>query len=246
MVKEALSDIDWLSRDGSLLVTDVFTGEEVTAIREEITAALEATPEGSQAIRSRAGRIYAARNMLSIFPAALTLWQREPLLSLLRETLGDEFGLVRGLYFDKHPEKSWSLPWHKDLTIAVERNDLPTTEFKNPTTKAGVAHVEASTAVLNQMLTLRIHLDRVTEANGPLLVIPGSHHDGKTPAAGSSDFRAILSAGGDVLAMRPLLSHSSGESHEGTTSHRRILHLEFAGQRELPDGYKWHTFLPPD
>ena len=48
---------------------------------------------------------------------------------------------------------------------------------------------------------------------------------------------------GDVLLMRPLLAHCSNRSYAGTLRHRRILHLEFAGSADLPDGYTWHTFL---
>jgi hypothetical protein len=44
--------------------------------------------------------------------------------------------------------------------------------------------------------------------------------------------------------MRPLLSHASGRSGEGTALHRRVLHLEFAADPVLPDGYQWHTFIP--
>ena len=49
----------------------------------------------------------------------------------------------------------------------------------------------------------------------------------------------------DVLLMRPLLSHCSGHSDPDTARHRRILHLEFSPVRGLPDGYEWHTFVPP-
>ena len=76
----------------------------------------------------------------------------------LAEVLGEECGLVRGLYFDKPPDQSWSLPWHRDQTIAVADNRLPTTYFRNPTKKEGVLHVEAPRELLQQMLTLRIHL----------------------------------------------------------------------------------------
>lgn len=47
----------------------------------------------------------------------------------------------------------------------------------------------------------------------------------------------------DVLAMRPLISHSSGASKSGTHRHRRILHLEFAASPHLPDGMQWHDFV---
>ena len=164
------------------------------------------------------------------------------LSSLLSETLGSNFGLVRGLYFDKHPDRTWSLPWHKDLTIAVKDNSLASTQFTKPTNKSGVAHVEAPVQVLESMLTLRIHLDKVTEENGPLEVAVGSHANGKQPDANHKAQKILVNAG-DVLAMRPMLSHTSGSSDAKTRMHRRILHLEFAANEILADGYQWHQFL---
>jgi hypothetical protein len=74
-------------------------------------------------------------------------------------------------------------------------------------------------------------------------VLPGSHRGGKDAGASGNEVR-ILCGRGDVLLMRPLLSHCSGHSAAGTTRHRRVLHLEFSGVRDLPDGYAWHTFTP--
>ncbi len=92
------------------------------------------------------------------------------------------------------------------------------------------------------MLTLRIHLDEVTDENGPLEVAVGSHQNGKEPDAVNTNVSTVTCQAGDVLAMRPLLSHTSGSSKVGTTRHRRILHYEFAGQPTLPDGYEWSLF----
>jgi ectoine hydroxylase-related dioxygenase (phytanoyl-CoA dioxygenase family) len=92
------------------------------------------------------------------------------------------------------------------------------------------------------MITLRIHLDPATPDNGPLEVIPGSHASRDTNP-NCEDVR-ILAAAGDVLAMRPLLLHASGESSPVSPSHRRVIHLEFAGEPTLPEGYRWHQFVP--
>jgi ectoine hydroxylase-related dioxygenase (phytanoyl-CoA dioxygenase family) len=160
----------------------------------------------------------------------------------LLELLGSEFGLVRVLYFDKPPGETWALPWHKDLTIAVRDNTLASARFSKPTRKAGVPHVEAPREVLDAMVTARIHLDEVTEENGPLKVLPGSHRDGKRLRLGEVAPETILANRGDVLLMRPLLVHSSGRSHPSSQRHRRILHLEFAAARTLPDGFAWHDY----
>ena len=201
-----------------------------------------ATNSASAAVKNRKGAVYAARNILTDLPACCDIAKLQSLTLLLTEVLGSDYGLVRGLYFDKHPERTGSLPWHKDLTIAVKDNSLPTDEFSKPTNKSGVDHVEASERILERMLTLRIHLDPVTHDNGPLEVAVGSHRNGKQSASDHQSTK-ILTGAGDVLAMRPMLSHMSGSSAPNSKLHRRILHLEFAADRELPDGYDWHQFL---
>lgn len=205
-------------------------------------AALTATADPHLA-RSSRGHVYAARNLLEVIPEVKTCWRSGVLLETLREVLGQRFGLVRVLFFDKPPDRTWALAWHKDTAIAVRDNALPTSQFSRPTVKAGVPHVIASDEILRRMLTLRIHLDEVTDENGPLQVVPGSHRSKTDEGAGVNAAVAIHAAVGDVLAMRPLLSHSSGASHPGTTRHRRILHLEFAADEQLPDGYRWHDFV---
>ena len=64
------------------------------------------------------------------------------------------------------------------------------------------------------MVALRVHLDPCGPADGPLRVIPGSHLKGKM---GDEELRAyarepyedLTAEVGDVIAMRPLLVHSS-------------------------------------
>lgn len=238
---------DWhlqLERDGYTLLRHVFPATTVQSVLDAWQTLVEQRPDDPGLIRNANGVVFAGRNLVARFPLARDLWRCPKLLQVITATLGLDAGLVRGLWFDKPPDQTWSLAWHKDLTIAVERNDLPSTHFAHPTIKAGVSHVEAPVELLQRMLTLRVHLDPMTDDNGPLQVVPGSHHSGKQLAAEThSAGVTILGEPGDVLVMRPLLTHASGNSREGTSQHRRILHLEFAGARELPDGYRWHDFV---
>lgn len=230
-----------LDRDGFYLLRGTFSPADCDHLLGEWEAASAADANG--VMRSAAGAVYGARNILDLWPDALRVVDQPALADAVRSVLGPGVGLVRILYFDKPPGESWALPWHKDLAVAVKDNRLPSCEFGRPTTKYGVPHVEAPAWLLEQMLTARLHLDKVTEENGPLRVLPGSHRDGKGSSTTGNEVR-VLCDRGDVLLMRPLLSHCSGHSAEGTNRHRRILHLEFSGVRELPDGYAWHTFIP--
>jgi hypothetical protein len=235
--------IERVEGDGFAVVPGVYSSVECAAIAQALQAALAECGDVSAALRRANGAIYGARNLLSIFPLARSLWRKPSLLDLLTAALGAHFGLVRGLYFDKPPEGNWSLPWHQDLTIAVKDHALPSDRFRNRTTKAGVPHVEAPDEILRPMLTLRIHLDDVTSENGPLQVLPGTHISRDAPAL--REAVTIFAAAGDVLAMRPLLAHASAPSVAGTSCHRRIIHLEFAASGDLPDGYEWHSFIRP-
>jgi hypothetical protein len=236
---------DWrlrkLAEIGFVLLEEVYTSAQINQLVIGLQKSFEQQP--ASAICGAAGGVYAARNVLELFPEAATVWRQAPLPETLTAVLGPEAGLVRGLYFDKPPDQSWGLPWHKDVTIAVRDNRLPSSSFSKPTVKGGVPHVEAPREVLEKMLSVRIHLDEVTDENGPLKVLPGSHRTGKESTAADCPV-TILAGRGDVLLMRPLLDHASGHSSPGTRRHRRILHLEFAGVAELTDGYQWFDFRP--
>jgi ectoine hydroxylase-related dioxygenase (phytanoyl-CoA dioxygenase family) len=98
--------------------------------------------------------------------------------------------------------------------------------------KEGVVYAHAPANALSRVLALRIHLDDSTERNGPLRVLPGSHERGvmtdeeiERLVPQTSPVECVVQRGG-VLAMRPLLVHSSSKSHDD--SPRRVLHIEYA------------------
>ena len=235
-----------IDRDGFAVLRHVFDRCEIDRSLDDLECVLRMQKDEEGSIRSSRELVYAARNLISVWPRSLELARAPALCQTVCELLGPGCGLVRALFFDKPPGRSWSLPWHKDMTIAVRDNSQPSEHFCKPTTKAGVPHVEAPQWLLERILTARIHLDDVTDENGPLRVVPGSHRSGKEPldvAANDPRVQSILVSAGDVLLMRPLVAHSSGNSREGTWRHRRIVHLEFAPAGPLPDSYQWYEFL---
>lgn len=235
--------LDMLERDGYTVLPNVFSNQAVAHMVCCLEALFGDRGGAEASIRGEEGAVYAARNILTLWPEAADVWRVPPLTDILTAVLGPKFGLVRILFFDKPPGQTWTLPWHKDLTIAVRDNQLSSREFSKPTRKAGVPHVEAPLSVLESMLTARIHLDEATLENGPLKVVPGSHRTGKALTLDLAPPTCVLAQRGDVLLMRPLLAHCSGKSHPRTERHRRVLHLEFAASPELPDGYAWHDFI---
>jgi ectoine hydroxylase-related dioxygenase (phytanoyl-CoA dioxygenase family) len=100
-------------------------------------------------------------------------------------------------------------------------------------------------AILEQMLTVRIHLDKTDASNGALKVIPGSHCDGKLNDLEIDRFKQNNSTictceSGGILLMRPLLLHASSAAI--IPSHRRVIHLDYASC-DLPNGLEWYTQL---
>jgi ectoine hydroxylase-related dioxygenase (phytanoyl-CoA dioxygenase family) len=182
------------------------------------------------------------RNLLELVPSVRTLAQSQEIRSLVEPILGENARIVRGISFDKQPTANWKVPWHQDLTIAVKnRLDIP--DFQPWSVKAGIPHVQPPVEILEQMLTVRIHLDRTDESNGALKVIPSSHAQGKLTTAEidvwkqlDSSISANCQAGG-ILLMRPLLLHAS--SMAIVPSHRRVIHLEYANC-SLPAGLEWY------
>jgi len=236
---------DWqtqLEIDGFVLLPGVLNSHEIaTALAEWDDVCRQNTND--PAILANDGPAYGARNLLQLWPQVRELANQPRLREPLLELLGANAGVVRALFFDKPPGHTWALPWHKDYSIAV-REHLVGDILTKPTTKAGVPHVMASAELLHAMVTARIHLDEVTPDNGPLRVIPGSHRHFEMGRDDPREPVAICCAAGDVLLMRPLLTHSSGHSKTEANLHRRIVHLECAASPELPGGYQWHSFHP--
>ena len=108
------------------------------------------------------------------------------------------------------------------------------------TSKAEGVSVQPPVAVLENVVTLRIHLDDCDATNGALKVVPGSHRHGVVPAAAIASYTpntitCAVPAGGAML-MKPLLLHASNRSTSPRP--RRVIHLEFASA-ELPAGLAW-------
>ena len=162
---------------------------------------------------------------------------------LANEILGSEGRVVRSILFDKSPGSNWDVAWHQDVTIAVqERHELP--GFGPWSIKGGVTCVQPPAAVLENMVTIRLHLDDCGPENGPLLVIPDSHRRGVIAietldvAQCERDAVACTADQGAALLMRPLLLHASKKSL--VQQHRRVLHLDFAAL-PLPTPLRWRT-----
>lgn len=246
-----------LVRDGCQLIRGVLSPADVNLAKTRCEDLLQSSSTG---VLSSRGVPYGARNVLELWPDAATLVRSDSLQRLVQDQIGPQAAVVRGLLFDKPPTRSWTLPWHRDRTIAVENIDvnLIPSGFSSPTRKAGTLHLCAPNELLEQMLTLRFSLDPMTNENGQLVVLPGSHST-TTGIETDADLAGIPSGNnkgrvgepqpiycdaGDVFVMRPLLAHSSNKSSSSTQMRRRVIHLEICNQQLLPAPLRWKNASP--
>lgn len=159
----------------------------------------------------------------------------------LRSLLPSGLSPVRSILFDKTAAENWPVFWHQDLTIAVVQER--SVEGYGPWSfKDGWVHVQPPEAVLEHMVTLRLHLDDTPASNGALRVIPGSHRHGRLSSeqlAACLDQPAVTCEcqAGDVLLMSPLILHSSHRSE--SPARRRVLHFEHARLADLDSNLEW-------
>ena len=225
-----------IDADGYAVVDDVLDHEAVAHLCNEIDRA------GIESLaKQRAGKAFGLRDLMNVVPVTRTLANSNTLMSLVKPILGNSARLVRGIYFDKHKDANWKVAWHQDLTIAV-REKIDTEGFCSWSMKAGLTHVQPPVSVLEKMVALRVHLDPADESNGGLRVLPGTHRYGRLDADQIQNLRNEVNAvtctvrSGGIIAMRPLLLHSSLPSAH--PHHRRVLHFEYAAT-DLPDKLEW-------
>jgi ectoine hydroxylase-related dioxygenase (phytanoyl-CoA dioxygenase family) len=195
---------------------------------------LEKTLASPLLTRSSAGVRHALRH------PGITEFARHPeLLSIAQAIVGSGAFPFRATLFEKGVRANWLVVWHQDTALPLrERRDVP--GWGPWSVKQGIEYAHAPAGALCSILALRIHLDESTIDNGPLRVIP------KTHALGVLDDPAIqeivtkrphtecVVAKGGLLAMRPLILHSSSKSR--TQAPRRVLHIEYSGSKYIGDG----------
>jgi hypothetical protein len=163
-----------------------------------------------------------------------------PIGGIAARHLGPATIPVRAVLFDKTPTTNWALGWHQDRTIVV-RQRIEVEGFGPWTVKAGLQHVEPPFGVLEQMITLRIHLDAVPADNAPLMIALGSHRRGRiaedriAAVLDASEVRECLAEPGDVWCYATPILHASRAS---SGAQRRVLQVDYHSE-SLPDGLSW-------
>jgi Phytanoyl-CoA dioxygenase (PhyH) len=218
------------TENGYVFVPNVLTRQKCTAIVEQITPSLTASG-GSRCLLTQPWCVALAKHLLQH--------------SGLSPLIPAEFIAVQCTYFQKSAAQNWLVPFHQDLSIPVaEKVTAP--ELQGWSHKEGGTFVQAPTAILEQLVAVRLHLDPCGEADGALRLIPGSHRYGRIAPAATTQFHATQpivtcpAQPGDILILRPLILHASSKATG--SSQRRVLHFLFAPP-QLPYGLSWRPMV---
>jgi hypothetical protein len=229
MVEESTPEISSFEQAGFAVIRSVVGMDEIVVLREAVE------------VLRPSSLVPGWRNLLSQCEAVRRFASSAPPRGIAASILGSAARPVHATLFDKTPDANWYGTWHQDLTIAVKKR-IDVQGFGPWSVKEGVQHVQPPVAVLEGMVSLRVHLDPCAAENGALKFISGSHQHGILDSADLSSWRdnhphVICPADtGDVVIMRLLLLHSSSKSQ--VPGHRRVLQIEYAGV-DLPGGLEW-------
>jgi hypothetical protein len=230
----ALQDtLNQFDLNGFAVIDNIYSSEEIT----QLQSIIENTDTSAETFR-KSSDLFAIRQFLKEVPQTLPYIFNEKLKKIIN-TFGLDYFSVKSIYFDKPGESNWFVAYHQDLTVSVDKKIL-IEGFGPWTVKQKQFAVQPPLNILENIFTIRIHLDDTNEENGALKVIPESHKNQiYRPETINWDVETEVSCNvpkGGIMLMKPLLLHSSGRTVND--SRRRVIHIEFSNI-ELPENLEW-------
>jgi ectoine hydroxylase-related dioxygenase (phytanoyl-CoA dioxygenase family) len=219
---------------GFAVINAVFSQKEL----DEINHVLQHIDTSKENFR-KSEDLFAIRQFLKEVPEIKDLVFNDNIKKVVKEIFGEKYFVVKSIYFDKPETSNWYVAYHQDLTISVDKKlDLP--DFGPWTTKKNQFAVQPPLDILENIYTIRIHLDDTDENNGALKVVPKSHAKGiyrPETIDWTVETEEICNVEkGGIMIMKPLTLHGSNRTTNGKK--RRVIHIEFS-DRELPEVLQW-------
>lgn len=219
---------------GFSVISNIFSDEEI----EHISNIINDIDTSKETFR-KSEDLFAIRQFLKEIPEIKNLIFNENIKKIIKEVFGEQYFVVKSIYFDKPERSNWYVAYHQDLTISVDKKTaLP--NFGPWTTKQNQFAVQPPLDILENIYTIRIHLDDTDEHNGALKVVPRSYAKGiyrPETIDWSIETEHICNVErGGVMLMKPLTLHGSNRTTNGKK--RRVIHIEFS-DRELPEEIQW-------
>ncbi|AZB27439.1 phytanoyl-CoA dioxygenase [Chryseobacterium bernardetii] len=223
-----------IEKYGFSVINEVFSDEEVA----QITHVLDNIDTSKENFR-KSQDLFAIRQFLKEVPEIKDLIFNDNIRTIINEIFGDQYFVVKSIYFDKPETSNWYVAYHQDLTISVDKK-LEISGFGPWTTKQNQFAVQPPLDILENIYTIRIHLDETDENNGALKVVPKSHAKGiyrpETIDWMVETEEICKVKKGGVMLMKPLTLHGSNRTTNGKK--RRVIHIEFS-DKELPEALQW-------
>lgn len=219
---------------GFTTITNIFTTKEINDLITEIEKA-DTTADTFR----KSANLFAIRRFVKEIPNIKPLIFNQKIIDIIHTLFGTDYFVVKSIYFDKPGASNWFVAYHQDLTIsAKERHNI--NGYGPWTVKQGQFAVQPPLDVLENIYTIRIHLDDTDANNGALKVIRGSHAKGicmpeTIDRNNETEVTCEVPAGG-IMIMKPLLLHSSARTLNN--SRRRVIHIEFS-DITLPKPLQW-------
>jgi hypothetical protein len=223
---------------GFTVIENIYSRDEV----EQIIKTINQTDSSRLTFRKSAD-IFAIRQFLKEVPETADLIFSDNLKAVIRQLFGDDYFVVKSIYFDKPETSNWFVSYHQDLTISVDKK-MDIENYGPWTVKQNQFAVQPPIDILENIFTIRIHLDDTDENNGGLKVVPKSHlkniYRPETIDWTIEKEEICKVPTGGLMIMKPLILH--GSSKTTNNKKRRVVHIEFSN-RELPKDLEWSEKL---
>jgi len=234
-LKKHKSEIEAL---GFTTIENIYSAEEIQQIIDTIDQV-----DTSKDTFRKSCDLFAIRQFLKEVPATKNLIFNEKLKVIIEELFGKNYFVIKSIYFDKPESSNWYVSYHQDLTISVDKK-MELEHFGFWTTKQNQFAVQPPIEILENIYTIRIHLDETNENNGALKVIEKSHlkkiyRPENIDWSIEKETTCNVNKGG-IMIMKPLLLHSSSRTTDNRK--RRVIHIEFS-DINLPNELNWSEKL---
>ena len=154
-----------LDEFGFSVIENVYSVEEIKSIDHFINRL-----DTSKPIFRKSEDLFAIRQFLKEISEIKPLLFNDNLVEIVREIGGNDCFIVKSIYFDKPETSNWFVSYHQDLTISVDKKEN-VEGFEFWTTKHNQFAVQPTLDILENIFTVRIHLDDTDENNGALKVV---------------------------------------------------------------------------
>jgi len=232
-----MKKVEQLQDDGFTIIESVYNTIEIEKLNTII--AIATTKKANSLTFRKHKDLFAIRQFINEVPETLPIIFNTKLKEAILKFLGDDFFIIKSIYFDKPKKSNWFVSYHQDLTISVLEKVL-TEGYEKWTVKEKQFAVQPPTTILENNFTIRIHLDDTTRHNGALKVIKGSHSTGIQRIENivhHIDKEQVCEVKkGGIMIMKPLLFHASNKTTND--QRRRVIHIELSNQN-LPAPLAW-------